>query len=87
MATKETLVRGSWITVGTLLFGGWVVLKGLAVLNTAEASFATGATSGQTVVSGIVGLLVLAVVLAFLFVLYGELGENDPTPSTFPPER
>jgi hypothetical protein len=87
MATKETLVRGSWIAVGTLLFGGWVVLKGLEVLNTAEASFATGTTIGQTVVSGIVGLLVLVVVLGFLFVLYGELGENDPTPETFPPEQ
>lgn len=86
MATKETLARGSWITVFVLLFGGWVVLKGLEVLNTAEASFTTGVTAGQTVISGIVGLLVLVVLLAFLFVLYGELGEDDPTPETFPPQ-
>ncbi len=87
MATRETLVRGSWITVFVLLFGGWVILKGLEVLNTAEASFATGITIGQTVVSGIVGLLVMVFVLALLFVLYGELGEDNPTPETFPPQR
>lgn len=87
MATRETLVRGSWITVFVLLFGGWVILKGLEVLNTAEASFGTGITIGQTVVSGIVGLLVMVFVLALLFVLYGELGEDNPTPETFPPQR
>ena len=87
MATKETLARGSWITVFVLLFGGWVVIKGLEVLNTAEATFSTGATIGQTVVSGVIGLLVLVSVLGFLFVLYGELGEDDPTPETFPPQR
>jgi hypothetical protein len=87
MATKERFMRGSWLTVLVLLSGGWVVLKGLAVLNTAEASFATGITIGQTIVSGIVGLLVLVVVLGFLFVLYGELGEDDPAPETFPPQQ
>jgi hypothetical protein len=87
MATKERFMRGSWLTVLVLLSGGWVVLKGLAVLNTAEASFATGTTIGQTIVSGIVGLLVLVVVLGFLFVLYGELGEDDPAPETFPPQQ
>lgn len=87
MTTKDTLMRGSWITVFVLLFGGWVVLKGLEIINTAEASFSTGTTVGQTLVSGIVGLFVLVLVLALLFVLYGELGEDDPTPETFPPRR
>lgn len=87
MGTRETIRRGSWITFFVLLFGGWTVLAGLSVINTAEASFSTATTIGQTAVSGAIGLLVMFGVLVLLFVLYGELGENDPAPETFPPQR
>lgn len=70
-----------------LLFGGWIVLTGLWVADTATIGLATGETVGQTVMSGVIGLLVMFCILLFLFALYGELGEQEPGPEPFPPQR
>jgi amino acid transporter len=87
MGARDSLRLGSWITVAVLLFGGWVVLTGLWVADTATLGLATGETVGQTVMGGVIGLLVMFCILLFLFGLYGELGEPEPEPEPFPPQR
>jgi amino acid transporter len=87
MGARDSLRLGSWITVAVLLFGGWVVLTGLWVADTATLGLATGETVGQTVMGGVIGLLVMFVVILFLFGLYGELGEQEPGPEPFPPQQ
>jgi TRAP-type C4-dicarboxylate transport system permease small subunit len=87
MGARDSLRLGSWITVAVLLAGGWIILTGLWVADTAALGLATGETVGQTVMSGVIGLLVMFAILLLAFVLYGELGEQEPEPETFPPQQ
>lgn len=87
MGARDSLRLGSWITVVVLLAGGWIVLVGLRVADTASLGLATGETVGQTVMSGVVGVLVMFAFLLLAFALYGELGEQEPRPETFPPQE
>lgn len=87
MGARDSLRLGSWITVVVLLAGGWIVLVGLRVADTAALGIATGETVGQTIMSGVIGVLVMFAFLLLAFTLYGELGEQEPRPETFPPQE
>lgn len=87
MGARDSLKQGSWITVVVLLAAGWIVLVGLGMADTASLGIATGETVGQTVMSGVIGILVVFGVLLLAFALYGELGEQEPEPETFPPQQ
>jgi hypothetical protein len=87
MGARDALRQGSWLTVAVLLFGGWIVLTGLWVAETAQLGVAPGETVGQPVMSGVIGLLVMFIVLILLFALYGEFGEQEPRPEPFPPQQ
>ena len=91
----RTAIRHNGLLTFTLLFAGmWVVLTALQVLGTMGAPgaggievFGAGHAVGQTLATGIIGLIVLAVLLGSLLFLFGEVIEGDPFPDTFPPER
>ena len=87
--TLRTAVGQSWyVTAFVLALVGWIVLKAGAVIGLMESIWAApeyGPWVGQIAVSGIVGLAVMAVFVALLIGLFGELGEVSPAPSTWPP--
>lgn len=90
--TLRTAIGQSWyVTAFVLLLAGWVVVKAgdvfAAIQTLWTLSPGGGQAVGQVAASGLVGLGVLAVFLALLVGLYGEIGEASPAPSTWPPEE
>lgn len=84
----QTALRQSWlITSAVLLAGAWIVYQWLHIYETAAASWVVGNYVGQTTVTGIVGLLVMLGLVAFVALLYSNLGEPEPAPDQFPPEQ
>lgn len=82
------------ILAGVFLFGAWVAVNVFRVFETmssiwidAGGEVLGGAAVGQNAFSGIVGLLVMAVVLGLLVALYSALSETGPVPDRFPPKR
>lgn len=94
MPLRTAINQNKILTFALLLVGAWTVLTWLQVLSSSEAFLSSSVpvvspvtAVGQVWVSGLVGLLVLLVFLGLLVVLWGELGETDPLPETFPPEE
>lgn len=86
MGVRTSLRNSGLITFALLLAGLWVVVVAVDLAGLVERAFAAGETVGQTAFSGLLGLVVIAVFLGLAFVLYGELSETEPAPSTWPPE-
>lgn len=94
MGIRSAIGQSKLLTFGLLVIGAWTVIQILAVLDTAESLFETGlplvgagTSVGSSGVAGIMGVLVLLGFLGLVVVMFGELGEADPTPETFPPEE
>ncbi|SEP13778.1 hypothetical protein SAMN04487948_11625 [Halogranum amylolyticum] len=74
-----------WVTFGVILAFLWILFTAVRVLDTVELS--TVGVTGQGVISGAIGLVVVAIALGLLVVLFSELVESDPTPEVWPPTR
>ena len=86
MGMRTSLRTSKIITFALLLVGLWVVVAVVDLAGIVNEAFAAGTSVGQAPLSGLLGLLVLAVVLGLAVVLYGELSEPGAPPSTWPPE-
>lgn len=88
MGTRTALTSNRWITLAVLFALIWTVVIWLEVYNAMDWSGLVGLNYiGPSVVSGIVGLVVMAGLFALLVALYGELGETGPGPDPWPPEE
>ncbi len=85
MALKTALEQNPVLTVGFLLFGGWLAITVLNVVSS-MGSIGSGWV-GHSGVGGLFGLGVMFVLGVLPAYLYAELAEADPAPETFPPER
>jgi hypothetical protein len=86
MALQTALEQNPVLTVGFLLFGGWLALTVLNVVS-GMGPLMGGGWIGQSGVGGLFGLTVMLVLGILLIYLYAGLSESDPAPETFPPER
>ena len=86
MALRTALQMSKVLVIGVLLFAGWLLLTVMQVFETMGSITLGNEVIGQGGASGIVGLLVMAVLAGLLLFLYSELGETDPAPEPFPPE-
>ncbi|MGB9963467.1 hypothetical protein [Halobacterium sp. CBA1126] len=86
MSLRDGIDQTGWLPVGVLLVLLWAVVTAIDVANLTHAySGVTGPYVGQTFVGGALGLLVLLGFGAGLVYVYGETGEREPTPESFPP--
>lgn len=85
MATRTALTNTRWITFAVMAATLWLAVTWFDVFQSLNWS-ALDDPIGPHGYGGIAGLVVLALTLGLLVVLYGELGEEDPGPDTFPPE-
>ncbi|QCJ46024.1 hypothetical protein [Haloprofundus sp. MHR1] len=81
--------RQSWVlTFGIVAAMAWLTLTAVRVFSLVESPLTwTTPTAGTGAMGGLVGLVVMAVFVGVLLVLFSELGESDPAPSTWPPEK
>ncbi|WP_353633534.1 hypothetical protein ABSL23_09430 [Halobacterium sp. NMX12-1] len=87
MSLRDAIDQTGWLPVAVLLALLWTVVTALNVVNLTQAySGVTGPYVGQTFVGGALGLLVLLGFGAAVVYVYGEAGENEPTPESFPPQ-
>lgn len=88
-STGGAVRRTPVVTFGILLAGLWTLLVALSVFNAVQWGelFAAPTYVGTAAISGIVGLVVMAVTLGLLVVLYGEVSSDGSTPSTWPPRE
>lgn len=84
MGLRTALQRTRWITFAALAVAIWSVVVWFEVFGSIE--WASMDYIGRAAPSGVVGLVVLAAFLALLVVLFGELGEEEPSPESWPPE-
>lgn len=77
--------QNKFVLAGILLFAGWTVLTLLNVVNS-MGSIMSNTWVGQHGVGGLVGIVALLVILAYLLSAYGALAESEPAPSEWPPE-
>ena len=89
MSLRTALDTNSVLVFALLLFGGWLVLKWLDVLEIMQTvgGLGLGQGVGQTAVAGVIGLMVMAVLAGMAVVLFSAMGETDPLPEPFPPRR
>lgn len=73
------------VTFGLLVASLWVLYAGTRVLGLLD--FSNTGPVGQGAVGGVVGLVVIAVALGLFVFLFGELGESEPGPETWPPSE
>ena len=86
MALRTALQMSKVLVIGVLLFAGWLLLNVMQVFETMNSLELGNQVIGQGGMSGVIGLLVMAVLAGLLLFLYSELGETDPAPEPFPPE-
>lgn len=86
MALRTALQMSKVLVIGVLLIAGWLLLNALQVFETMNSIELGNQVIGQGGMSGVIGLLVMAVLAGLLLFLYSELGETDPAPEPFPPE-
>jgi len=87
MSVRTALEQARWITLGVMLAVVWTLAAVAEVASAFDwANWAVQDFVGQTAMSGIVGLAVMATLLGLLVVLYGELSETEPNPTPWPPE-
>lgn len=85
MTLRTALRRSPWITFGLLLAALWILLTWTQLFGALDLTNA--GTVGQGALSGVIGLVVLAVTLVFLVVLFGEISESEPSPEPWPPNE
>lgn len=78
MGIRTALTQARIVTVGVFFAAIWLVLTILQVYGRLGPLSSGGV--GQTPISGLLGILVMGGALVLLLVLYGELGEEEPTP-------
>ena len=86
MALQTALEQNPVLTIGFLLFGGWLALTTLSVVSS-MGPLMGGSWVGNSGIGGLFGLGVMLVLGVLLVYLYAELAEADPAPDSFPPER
>jgi hypothetical protein len=84
MGVRTALRQTRWITLGALAVAIWVVVVWFEVLELIE--WTSMDYIGRSAPSGVVGLIVLAGLIALLVALFGELGAEEPAPESWPPE-
>lgn len=87
MGMRTALRQTRWITFTVLAAAAWTLLIAYEVATAFDwANVSVQDFLGQAAVSGIVGLIVMAVFLGLLVVVYSELTETEPAPEVWPPE-
>lgn len=84
MGIRTALQQTRWITLAALAVAIWSVVVWFEVLNGIEWSSMN--YIGRSAPSGVIGLIVLGAFIALLVAVFGELGEEEPTPESWPPE-
>lgn len=86
MGLRTAFRQNKLVLIGLLAFGAWVFLT-IQNVSSSMGSVVYGDWVGQSGVVGLVGLGVLAGIGLLVVLVYGELGETEPLPEEFPPER
>jgi hypothetical protein len=86
MSFRTALSQSNVLSFAALGAAGWLGLTVLQVVGTMQPLW-SGQSAGQTAATGLVGALVIAVALGALVAFFGELGERNPRPQTWPPEE
>jgi hypothetical protein len=84
MGIRTALQQTRWITLGALAVAIWAVVVWFEVLELID--WTSMDYIGRSAPSGVVGLVVLAALIALLVAMFGELGEEEPAPESWPPE-
>ncbi|MFW5964415.1 MAG: hypothetical protein ACOCQM_06075 [Natronomonas sp.] len=84
MGLRTAIQQTRWITFAALAVAIWSIVVWFEVLGSIE--WASMDYIGRAAPSGVVGLVVLGAFFALLIVLFGELGEEEPSPESWPPE-
>lgn len=84
MGVRTALQQMPWITLGALAVAIWAAVVWFEVLGLIE--WTSMDYIGRSAPSGVVGLIVLAGLIALLVALFGEMGEEEPAPESWPPE-
>lgn len=79
MALRDALTQSRLVTFGLLFALGWLLLSAVRVLSQ-MGPLSTEGFVGQSGWSGLVGVLVIAAVVALGVVLYSELSQTSPAP-------
>ena len=85
MSIRNSLGRSPLVTLLVLGAFLWVLLAGFRIFDVLDLS--NGGPVGQGAVSGIVGLVVIAIALVLLVAIFGEIGETEPGPEAWPPSE
>jgi|GEM_PF-1782287 len=87
MSLRDAIDRTGWLPVAALLVLLWTIVTALNVANLSQAYSGVAAPYvGQTFVGGALGLLVLLGFSVGVVYVYGETGESEPAPESFPPQ-
>ncbi|MFT4922992.1 MAG: hypothetical protein ACI8XM_002213 [Haloarculaceae archaeon] len=87
MTLRTALSNARVVTFAVLAGGIWLVLTVIDVASRFDwGAISTTDFIGQTAVGGIIGLVIMVSVLGLLVYLFGEIGETEPAPSSWPPE-
>lgn len=84
MGVRTALQQMRWITLGALAIAIWSIVTWFEVLELIE--WGSMDYIGASAPSGVVGLIVLAALVGLLVALFGEMGEEEPAPESWPPE-
>lgn len=88
MTIRNAIRRSKVITFAVLFVLAWLVLTLYRVATSFDwLAITTPTFIGLNAVGGIVGAIVLAVIVMLVIGLYGELGEDEPTPESWPPSE
>lgn len=82
---RNAVRRSPWVTFGLLLATLWILVVWVQLFGALDLS-AVGYL-GQGALSGVVGLVVMAIALGLLVVLFGELTSSEPGPEPWPPRE
>jgi hypothetical protein len=88
MTTRSAIRQSKVITFAVMFVLAWLVLTLYRVATSFDWTTITEPTFiGLNAVGGIAGAIVLAVVIMAMIGLYGEIGEEQPTPESWPPSE
>jgi len=86
MSLRDSIGQMGWLPVAALLVLLWTIVTAINVTNIMDAyAGASGPFTGQAFVGGAVGVLVLLGFALSVAYVYGEMGETEPAPESFPP--
>lgn len=84
MSMRDALGQSRILTLGVLVGMGWLVFTIMQVLG--QINYWNPVDVGQTASTGVIGLFVLVAVLLLALTVFSELGYDEPTANTWPPE-